>query len=295
MNKSIVLSAVGATLLITAGCATAPTRDNTLEAARAMVNQVENSPTAGEVAATEVEQAHNALRAADELAKKHASTTEIAHQAYLAQVHAQIAQEQIATAQAKQVVSRADGERQKVLLEADAARKTQQANLSSAQAAAATQRAAAANEQAADAQQRAQLLEKQLADLNAKKTDRGMVLTLGDVLFDTGKATLKPGAQSTIDRLAAFLKNSQDSTVVIEGHTDSVGSDDYNMGLSQRRAEAVKNALMERNISGDRVAAVGKGKSEPIASNDNAGGRQQNRRVEIVIQNSNQSSATASG
>ena len=125
--------------------------------------------------------------------------------------------------------------------------------------------------------------QKQLAELNAKQTERGMVLTLGDVLFDTGQSTLKAGAQSTIDRLAEFLRSSPESTVVIEGHTDSVGGEDYNMQLSQRRADAVGTELLNRNISGDRVTSAGTGESAPIASNDTDAGRQQNRRVEIIV------------
>jgi len=129
------------------------------------------------------------------------------------------------------------------------------------------------------------LLEKELADLNAKKTDRGSVITLSDVLFDTNKATLKPGAVPAIDRLTTFLKDAPDRGIQIEGHTDNVGADEYNQDLSQRRAEAVRQALVSRGIASDRISATGKGESLPIASNDSAGGRQQNRRVEIIIDN----------
>ncbi|HKE96113.1 MAG TPA: OmpA family protein, partial [Povalibacter sp.] len=122
-----------------------------------------------------------------------------------------------------------------------------------------------------------------LADLKAKKTDRGVVLTLGDVLFDTGKATLKPGAYATIDRLAEALKEDSGRKVMIEGHTDSVGSDDYNQVLSENRARSVQAALMERGVPGDQISAVGKGEGFPVASNDNAAGRQQNRRVELIF------------
>ena len=109
------------------------------------------------------------------------------------------------------------------------------------------------------------------------------MLTLGDVLFDTAQATLKPGALPTIDRLAAFLKDAQDRTVLVEGHTDSVGEDSFNQDLSNRRANTVKEALLSRGVSSERVQAVGKGEAMPVASNDSAGGRQQNRRVEIII------------
>jgi outer membrane protein OmpA-like peptidoglycan-associated protein len=130
---------------------------------------------------------------------------------------------------------------------------------------------------------RAAQLEKELASLKAVKTDRGMVLTLGDVLFATGKADLSPGAARTIDNLAEFLTKYPERKVRIEGHTDSTGSAALNLDLSERRAEAVKTALLRRGISFERIDTMGFGQSLPIASNDTASGRQQNRRVEIII------------
>lgn len=263
---------------VLAACSSTPTRVATLEEARSAVAEAEQTPGAGESAAQEIDAAHTALRNADELAARHASIDDINHAAYLAQRHAQIALQQIATAQSKQIVKNGESERQRALLEA---REHEAAQAASRNAAA----AANANQEAQQANQQVEELQKQLADLHAKQTERGMVLTLGDVLFDTGKATLKPGAQSTLDRLAAFMRQSPDSSVVIEGHTDSVGSEEYNLDLSQQRAEAVRSALVSRNVDANRVAAVGKGKSEPVAGNNTAAGRQQNRRVEIVIQN----------
>jgi outer membrane protein OmpA-like peptidoglycan-associated protein len=124
----------------------------------------------------------------------------------------------------------------------------------------------------------------QLAALQAKQTDRGMVVTLGSVLFATGQSELLPGALETIDRLADYLDRNQDKTVLIEGHTDSTGSDTTNLRLSQERANAVRMALMAEGIGARRVAATGLGSSRPVAPNTTAEGRQQNRRVEIVIQ-----------
>src|SRR5690606_14171224 len=96
-------------------------------------------------------------------------------------------------------------------------------------------------------------------------------------------ATLKLGAYATVDRLASVLKEAPDRKVMIEGHTDSVGSDDFNQGLSERRAAAVQTALLERGVRSDQITAVGKGETYPVASNDNAAGRQQNRRVEMIF------------
>ena len=136
-----------------------------------------------------------------------------------------------------------------------------------------------------EAQAKAAALQKQLEELQAIKTERGMVMTLGDVLFATGKADLQPGAMSTISRLAEFLAEYPKKTVLIEGHTDSVGTDAYNQGLSERRAMAVQTALIQARVDPARISSVGYGEARPIADNNTAEGRLKNRRVEIVIRN----------
>jgi outer membrane protein OmpA-like peptidoglycan-associated protein len=125
----------------------------------------------------------------------------------------------------------------------------------------------------------------QLAELQAKQTSRGTVVTLGSVLFATGRAELLPGALASVDRLARYLAENTGKTALIEGHTDSTGSDTTNLRLSQDRADAVRIALVSRGIDPQRITATGPGSSQPIAPNNTAEGRQQNRRVEIVIQN----------
>ena len=128
-------------------------------------------------------------------------------------------------------------------------------------------------------------LQRQIEELNARETDRGLVVTLGDVLFATGKSNLMGGAGQNLDKLAAFLGEYPDRTVLIEGHTDNVGSDESNHFLSQQRAESVKSYLVNRGVQASRINTVGLGESSPVASNDTATGRQQNRRVEVVISN----------
>jgi outer membrane protein OmpA-like peptidoglycan-associated protein len=143
----------------------------------------------------------------------------------------------------------------------------------------------AARSEADLARQQADDLQRQIAELNAKETDRGLVVTLGDLLFETGKSELKGGAASNLSKLSAFLTKYPDRTIVIEGHTDSVGSDDYNVNLSQRRANSVQQFLLAQGIASNRLSSSGKGENFPVASNDSSSGRQMNRRVEVIIAN----------
>lgn len=145
--------------------------------------------------------------------------------------------------------------------------------------------------QLASRTQEADALRRQLADLNAKQTDRGLVVTLGDVLFETGKADLKGTATANLAKLTAFLSQHPDRSLVIEGHTDSVGSESYNQVLSQNRADSVKAFLLNQGVASNRITAFGKGESSPVASNDSSSGRQMNRRVEVIIATPGEASA----
>jgi outer membrane protein OmpA-like peptidoglycan-associated protein len=127
-------------------------------------------------------------------------------------------------------------------------------------------------------------MQARLADLETKRTERGLVVTLGDVLFETDRAELKPGSERTLDELVAALRESPNASVAIEGHTDSTASHAYNQSLSERRAAAVRAYLVAKGIDGTRISARGLGEEFPVASNADAAGRQQNRRVELVIQ-----------
>jgi outer membrane protein OmpA-like peptidoglycan-associated protein len=165
--------------------------------------------------------------------------------------------------------------------QAAASRKQAEEQLAKAQASNAAALAAAEAARAADEQ--AKRLAVQLEEMKARKTERGMVLTLGDVLFDTGRSDLKPGALRTLEQLTAFLVENPDRTAIIEGHTDSVGAAAFNQRLSEERAQAVQNALIERGIAPARLSAVGFGPTKPVVGNDTAAGRQQNRRVEVIL------------
>jgi OOP family OmpA-OmpF porin len=123
----------------------------------------------------------------------------------------------------------------------------------------------------------------ELAALRAKKTDRGIMITLGDVLFEFGKADLKPGSVRGLDPLVSFLREYPERNLLIEGHTDSIGSDASNMVLSQRRADSVTDALAVAGVDRARITARGLSQPYPVASNNTPAGRQQNRRVELII------------
>jgi len=265
MNRRYSFVLAAAVAAGVAGCASTPDTIEELETARAVVPQVEASPRAG-VAVTNITDARKALDRANALAEKHGKVADIQYEATVASRNAEIANEKILTAQAKDDVEKGTAERQAVLTEARSLEADRNA------------------QQARSAEEHAKSLEQELADLKGKKTDRGIVVTMGDVLFDTGKATLKPGAYATVERLAAVLKEDASRKVMIEGHTDSVGSDEYNQQLSERRAASVQAALFERGVDASQISTVGKGETTPVASNDNAAGRQQNRRVELVFQ-----------
>jgi outer membrane protein OmpA-like peptidoglycan-associated protein len=128
-------------------------------------------------------------------------------------------------------------------------------------------------------------LMRELSDLKAEQTERGIVLTIGDVLFATGKFELSPQAMRSVDKLAEFLQKNPNRNVLIEGHTDSVGNDPFNLTLSQKRADSVKETLVSKGIAEERITPKGYGKKYPTASNDTAAGKQENRRVEVIILN----------
>ena len=262
LNKRVVLSVAIAAIL--SACSAAPPRNESLETARAMVPQVEQSPRAG-VAAMDISNARKSLEAANRLAEAKGKQADIEYEANNAVTSAQIANEKILTAQANEQIANGTAQRQAVLLQARERESQHSADQASASA------------------QRVDSLEAQLADLKVQKTERGLVLTLGDVLFDTGQATLKSGAYGTLDRLATALRDKSGRKVLIEGHTDNVGSDESNQGLSERRAQSVQSALMQRDVARSQITAMGKGENFPIASNDSADGRQSNRRVELIF------------
>lgn len=281
VKSTIVVASLAAVTLV-AACASAPKRSEQLEQARAEVETLAQDPLAANVASQELKEARAALQRADSALADQRPIEEVNHLAYLAERNAEIGKVRIAEAQSREQIAQGEAERNRVLLDA----RTAEAQRAQAGAEVARQDALAAR---TDLEQTRQ----QLSDLQAKQTDRGMVLTLGDVLFDTNAATLKPGAAERLDRLASYLTQNEGTRIIIEGHTDSRGSDAYNEELSRRRAQAVADALLTRGVRSNRFDILGRGEAVPVANNESPAGRQQNRRVEIIF--SDQSGKFAQG
>jgi outer membrane protein OmpA-like peptidoglycan-associated protein len=262
MNTKL-LTAV-ALALIMAGCASTPTPNAALENARAVVQSAEADPNVPKYAALDLESAKKELAVAESAALHHDDAA-IAQPAYLAAQTAHLAQLRASAKADDARVATGQTERDQIQLAA----RTREVESEKA-----------ARDRETD---KAGRLQAEVDALKAKPTPRGLVLTLGDVLFDTGKAELNSGAARKLDQLAQFLTEYPDRRVQIDGFTDSVGTDSYNQDLSQRRADAVKSALLSRGIDSTRILSQGYGKEFPVASNADASGRQLNRRVEIVI------------
>lgn len=262
-----------------AACAPTPTVPEGAVQARAELGRLQSDARLAPLAPEAVKEAEAAVQLAEQVEDVEPEVA--AHRVYLAQRRVEIAR---AVAEARL----AESERTALAGELDKARlqaREREAQAARGDAAAARMEADSARMAASAAQQQAAQLQAEIDAMHARSTDRGLVLTLGDVLFETGKADLKSGAVTDLDQLATFMTKYPDRTITIEGHTDSVGGEDYNLGLSQRRAESVRAYLMRRGIDTSRITTHGMGESVPVASNDSAGGRQQNRRVEIIVSN----------
>ena len=286
MNKKPLLTLLMAAL-VAAGCASVSAPPPALVDARNTVNAAAADPNVLANAPLELKKANEALARADQALAK-GEDAEVNHNAYLATQRARTAmaagnakasEDLIKTAQVERERARADARDAR----ADANVQRDQATIAQREAANANDQAATAKAQAAAAEARAAGLARQLAALEALKTDRGLVITLGDVLFEFNRAEVKASAQARMAQLADFLKQYPDRRVSIEGHTDNIGSTSYNMELSLRRAEAIKSQLVGLGIASERVSTVGYGKDFPVAANDTDTNRAINRRVEVVI------------
>jgi outer membrane protein OmpA-like peptidoglycan-associated protein len=276
------LIATSVTSLLLAACASAPVKPDGAAEARNNLIALQSDPNLATRAPIAMATAETAVRTAEQ---PEPDRELAAYRVYLAN-------SLVDTARADAETRYEEDQRVALAAESETARlnaRTHEADLAKLQAAAAQAEAQSANhaaeQTALSAEQQAAEYQRQIDALQAKVTDRGLVLTVGDVLFSSGRAELKPGASGNLNKLVAFLGQYPDRTAAIEGHTDSVGTEDYNQGLSERRADSVRSYLVGQGVSSERLSASGKGQSSPVAGNDTAEGRQQNRRVEVIINN----------
>lgn len=259
INRKIPLTLMVA--VIVSGCSSVPYNANLAEAHNSFNNARSNSEISTQ-AQLEMKQASDTLSKADLALKEDEDKEAVDHLAYLAKQQVAIAQVTAQRKTAEAVVNKADASRSSVQLDA----------------------------RTAEADAAKLVIEQQnilINELNAQKTERGLVITLSDVLFRTDKAQLQTEGLRNVDKLADFLQQYPDYKVLVEGYTDSRGSDAHNQDLSDRRAESVSRALLRSGITSDRVIARGYGEEYPVADNDTASSRQLNRRVEIILSDAN--------
>lgn len=284
-NITLLPAALVLALLATA-CSTVPKTTSLLDQTRNDYVVAQNSPSVNNYAPVELKNAGDAMTLANDAAKHDESSENIDKLAYLAKQKIALAQEAAKQKTAELESANAAKQRDQMRLdqrtnEADNAKI--QADNAKAQAAQSKMAADAAATDAAAANAKAAQLQAQMDDLKAKQTERGLVITLGDVLFGTDMATLNSTGMQTVQKLADVLKQNPQRNVMIEGFTDSTGSAAHNQELSERRANAVRSALQNLGVAPARVATHGYGQTYPVAANDTRENRQLNRRVEIVV------------
>lgn len=304
MNRTLMAGAVLSSLILGA-CATSQPAPPALVEARSTLRQAELDAAVLTHAPLELKKATASLNRANQLQDKGESIDEIQSAAYVANQQAKTAMA-IAKAKSNDVaITGAEADRERArseMLAAQARRAQADTRVAQAQSTAAQQQTAQAEQRAsgaeartlvaqagaADARQQSNQLQQQLAALQATQTERGMLVTLGDVLFENNRANVKPGAQASLAKLADFLKQNPTRSVLIEGHTDSIGSAASNVTLSRRRAAAVDGALESLGLAANRATTVGYGEEYPVADNTTASNRALNRRVEIYIAENDQ-------
>jgi len=275
-TRTLVAAAVAAALIT--ACASAPMKPAGSAEVRSKLTQLQANADLANRATVAMKDADAAVRIAEMPQPDKALS---AHLVFMADRKVETAKALAETSLAEDQRTALSEEREKARLDA----RTHEADVAKDQVAVARASAASSQLQTAELQKQAALMQQQLDEMHAKVTDRGVVLTLGDVLFTTGKADLKAAATGNLNKLVAFLGQYPTRTVVVEGYTDNVGSDDFNQGLSQRRADGVKSYLVGQGVGATRLTSLGKGKSDPVADNSSSEGRQMNRRVEVIISN----------
>jgi outer membrane protein OmpA-like peptidoglycan-associated protein len=220
MNKrNMTLGMAVSFSVLMAGCASTPQDNAKVDEARAAYEEIRNDPNVARSGDRQLRSARDNLSRAESLLEDGADIVPIEHAAYLANRHAQIAAEQGRRAELQEQITSAEERRKALELQMQST-------------------------EAEQARREAAELRRQMEEMQAEQTDRGMVLTLGDVLFDLNRAELKSSGEATVERLAEFMREYEERRVRVEGYTDSTGEASYNQGLSERRAEAVRDALV---------------------------------------------------
>jgi outer membrane protein OmpA-like peptidoglycan-associated protein len=297
MSRTLIAAAVTAALV---GCASAPKNPAGSVEVRAKLTALQSDATLAAKAPVATKDAEMAVSQA-EIAQPDLALA--AHKVYIADRKVDTARAQAETklAEERRVTLNELGEKARLdsrtreadLAKSDAMTARAQNEEQRVAATQARSEAAAAQLAANASQMQAADLQRQLQDLQAKPTERGMVLTLGDTLFATGKSELKTGATANLDRLSDFLTKYPDKNASIEGFTDSMGSEESNQSLSERRADSVKRYLVRRGVQMQRLESMGHGENDPVADNASSAGRQQNRRVEVVISETGSAAVTS--
>lgn len=297
--KSIIK--LSAALVFVAGCATTPEPPAELVQARQQVPTATNQALANQVASEEVERAREELATANQLLEERAAVEHVVHHAYMANSYADLINANIANHRNEELIAAADERRNEVLIrarefETATARQSEreaeyEAEVAQGQATRARIDAIRAREVADMRAREARELANELEDIRSEQDEARTVFTLDSVLFDTNQSSLKAGALPALTRIADFLRDHENEPVRIYGHTDNSGNAGSNLDLSQRRADAVRTALLDMGLSSNRITAEGRGQDYPVASNDTEVGRQENRRVEIVVGGSGSSVA----
>lgn len=275
-HSTLFIAMAFSSLMITS-CATTPDSPQGASEVRSKLTALQADPNLADRARAELREAEEAVRIAEQpLREEDAALGE--HRVYMADRKVSIAEAKATTRYAEDQRAQLGEERSEARLEAR--------SREVGRARDAAERARLSEQQgAATASEQAREYQRQIDKLQAEVTDRGLVLTLGDVLFASGSAELQGNANRNLDELVSFLNQYPERRVQIEGHTDNVGSAEYNKGLSLRRAESVSRYLTQQGIDSQRISATGIGMEQPVANNDSEMGRQQNRRVEIIIDN----------
>ncbi len=270
---------------VLSGCNT-PTQNALLSDAHESYKAAQANPQVVSLASAELNEAGDSLSKADSALSKGKSEATVDQLAYIAKQQVAIAQETAQRKNAELAVTNASANRTQIRLDA----RTAEADAAKRQVAIANKTLARQAEDLSAADANAQndqavivIQEMKIRELNAKQTERGVVVTLGDVLFSTNKSELKSSGKRSVQKVADFLMQYPLRVVLIEGFTDSVGSASYNQLLSERRAESVRTELINLGVRSERISTQGYGEQRPVAKNDTAAHRQSNRRIEIIF------------